>query len=255
MGMSKPHFNKEFWVAGLRAEGAAFRATVGQDGALALPVPSCPDWTVEDLVRHLADIYQWVTGHVSRGVTTRPARSDRSDEPTGAGALAWWDEQYETLLKTLDWLDPALPAWNWAPQTKKAEFWHRRMAHETAVHRWDAQMAVGLSEPVEAKLAADGITEVLDTWLPAGKRRGPLDRHGVVALRATDVSEAWAVRLRGDGIALLDTDTLLDHDIHYERAIATGTASDLLLALYSRVPFDVLDVAGDVSLLEALRTG
>jgi uncharacterized protein (TIGR03083 family) len=253
--MSKPHFNKEFWVAGLRAEGAAFRTAVGQDGALASPVPSCPHWSVEDLVRHVAGTYRWVTGHVSRGVTNHPGQPDRGDAPTGVAVLAWWDEQYATLLKLLDWLDPSLPAWNWAPQTKKAEFWHRRMAHETAVHRWDAQMAVALNEPIEAKLAADGITEVLDTWLPAGKRRGPLDRHGVVALRAIDVAEVWNVRLRGEGIALLDTDTLLDHHHHNERAIAIGTASDLLLALYGRVPFDVLDVAGDESLLAALRTG
>ncbi|HEV7899500.1 MAG TPA: maleylpyruvate isomerase family mycothiol-dependent enzyme [Planosporangium sp.] len=253
--MSKPHFSKEFWVAALRAEGTAFRTAVGQGGALALPVPSCPDWTVEDLVRHLADGYQWVAGHVNRGVTGHPGRPDHSTAPAGSAVLDRWDEQYARLLKILDWLDPSLPAWNWAPQTKKAEFWHRRVAHETAVHRWDAQMAVGLSEPVEAKLAADGITEVLDTWLPAGKRRGPLDRHGVVALRATDVAAAWAVRLRGQGIALLDTDTLLDHDSRHERTIATGTASDLLLALYGRVPFDVLDVVGDETLLAALRTG
>jgi uncharacterized protein (TIGR03083 family) len=253
--MGKPHFNKEFWVAGLRADGAAFRAAVNQDGILGAPVPSCPGWTVEDLVRHLAGSYQWVARHVSRGAIDHPGQPDHGGAPTGPAVLAWWDEHYAKLLKVLDWIDPTLPAWNWAPQTKKAEFWHRRMAHETAVHRWDAQMAVGLSEPIEAKLAADGITEVLDTWLPAGRRRGPLDRHGVVALRATDVAEVWNVRLRGEGVALLDTDTLLDHDHHNERATAIGTASDLLLALYGRVAFDVLDVVGDESLLAALRTG
>ncbi len=255
--MSKRHGTKEFWLAGLRAEGAAFRAAVGQDGALELPVPSCPQWTVEGLVGHLASIYWFVAGHAGRGVTTPPERAPAGggDKPTGAAALAFFDEQYARLFTLLDGLDPALPAWNWAPQPKKAEFWHRRMAHETAVHRWDAQMAVGLSEPIEAKLASDGITEVIDTWLPAGRRKGPSDRHGVVALRAIDVEEVWDVRLRGEGVALLDTDTLFDDDDHHERAIATGTASDLLLALYGRVNFDVLEVAGDESLLQALRTG
>ncbi|NJC69298.1 maleylpyruvate isomerase family mycothiol-dependent enzyme [Planosporangium thailandense] len=252
--MGKAHFNKEFWVAGLRAEGVAFRAAVGQEDVLTAPVPSCPDWTVEDLVRHLASLYRWVTGHVGRGVTDNPDAMDSSGSPTGRAVLGWWDEQYAELLKTLDWLDPALPAWNPAPQSKRAEFWHRRMAHETAVHRWDAQMAVGLAEPVEAKLAADGVTEVLDTLLPMGRRRGPTDRYGVVALRATDLGGVWDVRLRGEGIALLDTDTLLDHDHHNERVVASGTASDLLLALYGRVPFDILDIVGDESLLTALLT-
>ena len=53
------------------------------------------------------------------------------------------------------------------------------------------------------------------------------------------------MRLRGDGIALLDTDTLLDDDDPHERAMASGTASDLLLALWGRVAFDVLETAGD----------
>jgi hypothetical protein len=155
----------------------------------------------------------------------------------------------------LDALDPGLPAWNWAPQAKRAEFWQRRAAHETAIHRWDAQMAVGLSEPIEAKLAADGVTEVLDSWLPAGIRKGPLDRRGMIALHGLDVEQVWYVRIRGEGIALLDTDTLLDDDEHHERVVATGTASDLELALYGRVPFDVLEINGDAGLLEALRTG
>ena len=70
-----------------------------------------------------------------------------------------------------------------------------------------------------------------------------------------DAGQVWYVRLRGTGIALLDTDTLLDDDEHHERAVAAGSASDLMLALYGRVPFDILDVTGDPSLLEALRTG
>jgi uncharacterized protein (TIGR03083 family) len=255
--MSKPRGTKEFWLAGLRAEGTAFRAAVGQEGALQRPVPSCPGWTVEDLVRHLAGTYRLVAGLVGLGVTTLPERppAATADTSPAPDPLAWWDERYTRLVTVLDGLDPALPAWNWASQPKRAEFWHRRMAHETAVHRWDAQLAVGLGEPIEVKLAADGVTEVIDTWLPAGKRQGPVDRHGVVALRATDVEEVWDVRLRGQGVALLDTDTLLDDDDSHERAIATGTASDLLLALYGRINFDVLDVSGDHSLLEALRTG
>jgi uncharacterized protein (TIGR03083 family) len=254
--MSKRHGTKEFWLAGLRAEAAAFRAAVGQDGALAPQVPSCPEWTVEDLVRHLGAVYRWVHGHAGRGVTTPPERPAPADDvPGGEPLLRWWDEWYAEVLARLDALDPALPAWNWAPQAKRAEFWHRRMAHETAIHRWDAQMAVALSEPIEAKLAADGITEVLDTWLPAGRRKGPLDRRGMVALHAVDVEQVWYVRVRGEGVALLDTDTLLDDDDHHERVVATGTASDLVLALYGRVPFDVVEVAGDASLLEALRVG
>ncbi|WP_345625352.1 maleylpyruvate isomerase N-terminal domain-containing protein [Rugosimonospora acidiphila] len=255
--MTRNLANKDFWLAALRTEGPAFREAV-TDAPLDAPVPSCPGWTVAHLIGHLGEFYGFVLSHVGRGVTSRP--EDTSPEefqpPSGADPLSWWDERYQQVISTLDALDPDMPAWNWAPQAKTVEFWHRRAAHETTVHRWDAQFATINAEPIEPKLAADGVDEVLDTWLPAGRRRGPSDLVGVVGLGATDLDREWLVRLRADGgVALLDTDTLLDTDEHRERAVARGTASDLMLALYGRVGFDLLELAGDERLLEALRTG
>ena len=245
---------KDSWLAGLRAEGPALRAAAAAAGPRT-PVPTCPEWTVERLVRHVAALYRWVGENVGRGAAGPPNPVDEAPEGVPADALEWFDREFAALVRLLDGLDPELPAWNWAPQAKKAGFWLRRMAHETAVHRWDAQMATGQAEPIEAKLAADGVSEVLDTWLPAGRRGGPRDRYGVVHLVATDASQEWFVRLRGEGVALLDTGTLFDADDPHPRAEATGTASDVLLALYGRVPFDVLTVAGEPTLLDALRTG
>jgi len=252
--MSRALGNKEFWLASLRGDGPAFRAAV-VEAPLDAPVPMCPGWTVADLVRHLGAAYASVVGHITRGVTDPPQPQSPAEpaSPTHAELIAWWDRRFATLVETLDAVDPELPAWNWAPQAKKAAFWHRRMAHETALRRWDAQFSLVSAEPIEAKLAVDGVAEVLDTWLPAGRRSGSPDTRGIVALYATDVQHEWFVRLRGDGgLALLDTDTLLDSDEHHERAVARGSASDLLLALHGRVGLDVLEVSGDERLLTAL---
>jgi uncharacterized protein (TIGR03083 family) len=254
--MARTQGGKDFWISALRADGPAFRTAVTAV-PLDAPVPSCPDWTVLDLVHHVGAVYEWVRGHASRGVTSppEPRRPVREGRPPGPAALGWWDDEFGQLMEMLDGLDPELPAWNWAPQAKKAGFWHRRMAHETAVHRWDAQMASGMAEPVEAKLAADGVSEVLDSWLPAGRRRTTPDRVGVVQLTAVDAGQDWSLRLRGQGVALLDTRTLLDAGSPESRTVASGNASDLLLSLWGRVQFDVLRVSGDPSLLECLRTG
>jgi uncharacterized protein (TIGR03083 family) len=245
---------KELWLAALRADGPALRAAVAEADP-ATSVPSRPEWTVGRLVGHLVGYYTWVGSHVRRGVITPP------DEPHPHGpdtaGLAEFDDAYAALLTCFDGLDPEMPAWNWAPQAKKAAFWIRRIAHDTALHRWDAQMAaVGLTEPIEAKLAADGVSEVLDMLLPAGRGHRSADRHGMVALSATDLEHTWHIRLRANGgVALLDTDTLLDeHDLH-ERVVAEGNASDLQLALWGRVGFDVLVVTGEEALLECLRVG
>ncbi|MER5335092.1 maleylpyruvate isomerase family mycothiol-dependent enzyme [Micromonospora sp. NPDC002717] len=253
--MSRLHGTKDFWIGALRAEGPAFAAAVAE-APPETPVLSCPGWTVADLTLHLAAIYRWVRSFAGAGAATRPpGRPERIEPEAGVAPLRLWQQEYDQLMTLFDALDPEAPAWNWAPQPKKAGFWPRRMAHETAVHRWDAQLAIAAGEPVEAKLAADGVSEVLDTWLPAGRRRTAGRWHGVVQLSAVDAAQQWFLRLRGEGVALLDTATIFDHDDHHARAQVSGTASDLLLALWGRVSFDTLDVAGDPALLEGLRVG
>jgi uncharacterized protein (TIGR03083 family) len=253
--MTRLHGTKEFWLAGLQSEAEAFAAAAIEAPADA-PVPSCPQWTTTDLVHHLGSVYEWTRALVIRGGTERPEpRVHPQGLPDGAPGVAWWREQYSALLATLTATEPEAPVWNWAPQSKTAGFWDRRMAHETAVHRWDMQISIAVAEPIDAKLAADGVTEVLDSWLPAGRRRSTDQPHGVVHLVASDASQVWLVRLRGEGVALLDTDTILDTDEPHARVHAQGTASDLLLALFGRVGFDVLELSGDASLLEGLRTG
>jgi uncharacterized protein (TIGR03083 family) len=251
--MSRLHGTKDFWIGSLRTEGPAFAAAVAE-APPETPVLSCPGWTVSDLAHHLSGVYRWARTVVTAGTTTRPVREEVTP-PADLTPAQWYRQEYDQLMRLFEGLDPEAPAWNFAPQPKKAGFWPRRMAHETAVHRWDAQVAAAAGEPIEAKLAADGVSEVLDTWLPAGRRIQPGQWHGVVQLIATDAAQEWYLRLRGEGVALLDTTTILDHDERHARAQISGTASDLLLALMGRISFDALRVVGDRPLLDGLRAG
>ena len=253
--MNRLHATKDFWLAALRADGPALQEAVVEAGPEAV-VPSCPGWTVADLTEHLTSLLHWVRETVPRGVTDRPdPRVTPETRPAWPEAVDGLRRELTGTIETLDALDAELPAWNWAPQPKTAAFWQRRMAHEVSVHRWDAQEAVGRAVPVETKLAADGVMEVLDTYLPAGRRKGPTDLHGVVHLIATDASYDWFVRLRGAGIALLDTGTILDSDDHHQQAEASGTASELLLTLWGRQPIETVLASGDPRLISALQTG
>ncbi|MEU3453966.1 maleylpyruvate isomerase family mycothiol-dependent enzyme [Micromonospora sp. NPDC006766] len=251
--MGRLHVTKDFWIGALRTEGPAFAAAVSE-APPETPVLSCPGWTVSNLTHHLARAYVWTRTVLAAGTTSRPERHD-PEPPAGLTPVEWYRREYDQLVAAFEAVDPEAPAWNFAPQPKKAGFWPRRMALETAVHRWDAQLAIGAGEPVEAKLAADGVSEALDTWLPAGRRIHSGQWHGVVQLTATDAAQEWYLRLRGEGVALLDTATILDHDDHRARAQVTGTASDLLLSLMGRISFDALGVAGDRQLLDGLRVG
>lgn len=250
--MGTPRRSREFWLAALRREGSAFRSAVTADD-LTRPVPSCPAWTVANLIGHLGQTYRWHRAHLLRGATT-PPDAEPAEIPAGPAILPWWEESFDALVTALTSTPADFPAWNWSMQPKTALFWHRRMAQETAIHRWDAQVSVGLPEPVETDLAVDGIDEVLDTHLPAGDRMGPTDQAGVVRLQPTDDDTSWTVRVRGEGLSILDTDTLLDDGPHAQAA-ASGSASDLLLALWGRVPLGVLTIEGNAGLVSALRTG
>jgi uncharacterized protein (TIGR03083 family) len=253
--MNRLHATKDFWIAALRADGPALQGAVTETGPGAA-VPSCPGWTVADLVEHLTVLLRWVRETAPRGVTDKPAdRVTPVPRPDWPDALDGLHRELTGTIETLDALDPDLPAWTWPAQARKATFWQRRMAHEISVHRWDAETAAGRPTTIETKLAADGVNEVLDTWLPAGRRTGPSDLHGVVHLTATDASYEWFVRLRGAGVALLDTGTILDTDDHHPRAEASGTASDLLLTLMGRLSTEVLTVNGDPRLISALQAG
>lgn len=253
--MNRLNATKDFWLAALRADGPALQDAVAETGPDAA-VPSCPGWTVADLTEHLTVLLRWVRETVPRGVIDKPAeRITPEPRPAWPDALDGLRRELTGTIETLDALDPDFPAWTWPAQAKKAGFWQRRMAHEISVHRWDAETAAGRATPIETKLAADGVNEVLDTWLPAGRRKGPTDLHGVVHLVATDASYEWFVRLRGAGLALLDTGTILDTHDHHARAETRGMASDLLLALMGRAKLDKLATTGDPRLISALRAG
>lgn len=251
--MNRLHATKDFWLAALRTDGPALQDAVAETGPDAA-VPGCPGWTVADLVEHLTSVLRHVRESVCRGVVTKPgARVVPSPRPGWPEALEGLRREMTGTIETLDALDPEFPAWTWPAQAKKAGFWHRRMAHEVSVHRWDAESAAGRPTAIETKLAADGVNEILDTWLPAGRRQEPTELQGVVHLTATDAAYEWFIRLRGVGVALLDIGTILDTDDHHPRAGATGTASDLQLVLMGRRPMDVLTISGDPRLITALH--
>ncbi len=242
--------SKDFWLSELRAEGQAFRVAAGELD-LAMPVPSCPGWSAHDLVAHLGRIYRWVPRVIAAG----GGEADRSRlDAEGTDLLTWFDESFATLLAALEAAEPEAPAWNWSTQPRVAAFWPRRMAHETAIHRWDAQKATGLADPVRHEYAVDGISEVLDTWLPAGRGKTDNGAQGLVRLTANDADRTWLVRLRPEGVMVLDESALIEDGAEAQTGVG-GNASDLMLALWGRLTPDALALEGDPARFAALLVG
>lgn len=233
----------------LGQEGERLARAAG-GGDLAAPVPSCPGWSVRDLVVHVGEVHRrWAARVAVVGTEEPPVDESAVAAPAGAGEealLAWYRAGLADLLATLDATDPARPAWNWTGRDLHAGWVRRRMAHETAVHRWDAERAAGDPGPVvPPAFAADGVDEVLRVWLPAheeGTWPGP---PATVHLHATDAHGEWLLALGPDGATVRDGHAKGD-------AALRGPASDLDLLLWGRVPPTTVEALGDRPLIDAL---
>lgn len=245
--MSKPRITD--YPTELRYEAGGLRK-LAEPEALGRLVPSRPDTTVAGLLAELVRLYRWTVAAVAAGAPEEdvpeppPVRLDETE------ALAVFDEALGRAVDALASHPEKAPVWTWAPVEWKAEFWYRRITVATGLARWDAQMAVGATAPIPTALAAEAITEAFETFIPVGDRRGSYPEvTGLAQLFAQDADATWFVRLREGRAALLD-----DPDAHIGiQARAAGSASDIALALWGRLPFGICDVAGDEGLLQALR--
>jgi uncharacterized protein (TIGR03083 family) len=226
----------------IAAESAAFHAAVAAT-PLGAPVPACPDWTVADLVYHLGEVhYFW--GQIAERRLSAPDDVETPARPPDDELVDWARAQAEHLQEVLAAADPAVAVWTWAAQQDIA-FIQRRMAQETAVHRWDAQSAAGEAGPIDAAIASDGVDEFLTHMLPDARTdRPPIS--GSVHLHATDTPGEWLVREEdGGGLTVTAEHTKGD-------AAVRGPASDLLLVLWRRKGLDEVEVLGDRSVAERL---
>ncbi len=166
---------------------AAFRSAVVAAPSLDAPVPSCPEWTLFDLVQHLGTGQRWWAAIVTAGPAGAAPAREAAEVPRELEALlAWYAESNELLLGALREAGPERECWAWwGAGVSPANAWGvaRRRVHEVLVHTYDAQLAAGAVQPMPADVAIDGVAEFLDTCnsTPGGlAARGchhPLPRH------------------------------------------------------------------------------
>ena len=224
-------------IEAVERETSAFTRTLMRGDADA-QVPSCPEWTLRDLAKHVGGVQGFWT-HVLAEGTGRP-KPAFDDEP-GPSAGLWLVQIGGFLVNELKAASADTKVWTWNPADQSAAFAARRMAHETAVHRFDAQMAIGKPEPIEPALAADGIEEIfvmVDAWPESGRGEGQ-----TLHLHSAEGDE-WLIAMNPDGL-----------DIKREHAkgdlALRGAVSDLELVLYDRPPIGDVERFGDESVLDA----
>ncbi|MGW7300187.1 maleylpyruvate isomerase family mycothiol-dependent enzyme [Streptomyces sp. NPDC054829] len=236
------------------------RAVVTSGTDLSRTVPTCPDWSLEDLVRHNGGAFRW-----SELLVRTRAGDDISEDKVphiggpdtkgDAAALdAWLAETGRMLVDTLRAAGPDAKAWSWA-ETHTAGFWARRMTHEITIHRADATLAAGLPYEVAPEVAADAI----DEWLeivefvqrsqPEDSARELRGTGRTIHLHATDgapeLNAEWVIELAEDGVRWRRGHEKADVALR-------GPLTAVLLAFYRRLPLDSaeLEILGERELLE-----
>ena len=233
----------------------AFLTVYLDDADLRLPAPTCPGWNVSQLLRHIGGGLRWATEIVrTRAIAPPPdvALRDLSgftdEDPS---------QLHESLTEAAALLQQALAdagpdAQMWCPvDGGGSAFYARRSTHESAIHRAHAAIALGVEYVLDADVAVDGV----DEWLELGCLPFHFDVHPwmrellgpgrMIGLHATDADVDWLLDLTGDTIAWRRSDEVASAGIR-------GSAADLLLTIYRRMPRDSgrIQVTGDAGLVD-----
>lgn len=226
---------------------------------LSATVPTCPEWTLGHLARHVGGAVRWATRLVETRATgdipeedVPGIRGPQGDDP--AALDAWLAQTADLFVTTMSGAKADTAVWSWSDQ-HDAGFWARRMTHEVAVHRADAAIAAGVAYELAPDVAADAI----DEWLEIVRfvqRSQPDDsaaelRGGdrTIHLHATDappeLNAEWIIELGDEGVSWRRG--------HEKATVALrGPLTEVLLAFYRRRPSDAggVEVLGERELLE-----
>ncbi|MER6671701.1 maleylpyruvate isomerase family mycothiol-dependent enzyme [Streptomyces sp. NPDC000983] len=221
-------------------------ATAAERAGTDAEVPTCPGWQVRDLLGHTGVVHRWATAFVATPHTTaRPL----GDHPAldGAELIDWFRAGHRDLVDTLTGARPDVECWHFLPAPSPLAFWARRQAHETTVHRLDAESARGgAPAAIDPAFAADGIDELLLSFHARAKSRVRTAEPRILRVRATDSDDSvWTVRLSEEPPAAVRGEAgRADCEV-------SGPLALLYPALWNRLALP--EVTGDAAVAELWR--
>lgn len=233
----------------LESNGSMLAAAAGEAGPDAV-VTTCPDWFIRDLVLHTGEVHRWAASIVRRQVTNPAAEADTDylgALPRDQELVAWFVAGLTALVDALHEADPSAPYFTFLEDPPSPfTFWPRRQALETAIHRIDAESALGRNSGISVALAADGIDEMLTGFAP--RKRTPLRSEipRVLQIAPTDTNAVWRLTISEQPVVSVRTAGDADCSV-------SGQSSDIYQALWNRTGTDKLTVSGDTSVFEMFR--
>ncbi|HVE94190.1 MAG TPA: maleylpyruvate isomerase N-terminal domain-containing protein [Acidimicrobiales bacterium] len=209
-------------------------------GPLDAHVPTCPEFDLAALTKHVGEFCGF-WGHVVCEALGRDKTPFDDFPGSGPATADWFDQLARDLVMVLREATPETPSWTWIPDRQNVAFIARRCAHELAIHRYDAQLAVGTTESIDAETAADGIDEIF--VMHAALERARNGNGESLHLHSAEGHE-WVITLSPDGMVVDRTHGKADVALR-------GATSDIELTLYQRPTIGEVEVLGDRAALDA----
>ena len=224
---------------------AATRAAAPGD-----PVPTCPEWAVRDLVRHVGGVHRWATSYVA-SAQTEYAPADLEELaggwPSDHDLADWFAAGHAGLVTALRAAPADLECWTFLPAPSPLAMWARRQAHETAIHRVDTELSAGCAaanlSAFKPAFAADGVDELLTCFVPRRSTKLRPESPATLGVRCTDDEGAWVLSIGPEGV----TTSVGAGDAD---CTVRGVAADLYSALWNRPGVERLTVEGDRGVLD-----
>jgi uncharacterized protein (TIGR03083 family) len=208
-------------------------------------VTACPGWTNTDLAIHTTGVHRRVA-HWCANRLTKPERWPDHEPADASAPWEWCREGLDLVLAVLRDIGPNEAVWSWTDR-KDGGFYHRRMLHETVIHRWDAQDATGEAAHIDREVAADGINELIEVGMRFRGDGSPVEYpEGDLLLECTDGAHRWRLRAM-DGTLLVARGLDVGDQA---AATVSGPAEELLLYLWGRrIP--TLAIGGDIDVADS----
>jgi uncharacterized protein (TIGR03083 family) len=237
------------WIETLRQEGGRMTAAARAVPADA-PVPTCPEWVARDLIRHMSGVHRWATSFVAEARAepgTQTLEEIAGGWPGDEELADWFEAGYLRLVAVLEAAPPDLQCWTFLPAPSPLAMWSRRQAHETAIHRVDAELAAGRAKaqlsPFSPAFAADGVDELLTCFVPRRSTGLQSESAATLGIDCIEGDGAWVLTIGPDGVTTATGDGDADCTVR-------GAAGDLYLALWNRGRDERLQIEGDRDVLE-----
>jgi len=196
-------------------------------------VPSCPGWSTNDLAKHMAHVYLGQAYVVETGSQAKN-KEHLAPYPRTDDAMKFMTWGFEAITKALDINRTERPTWSWHHNDHSVDFWFRRMAHETVIHRIDAEQAVSTVSKIDEVFALDGVDEVLD-FLPlmGSWPEVPNVDFGIVSIVATTKSrsQVWDLNFTDKAATV----SAADQANASARLVISGDAEAMDLYLWGRI--------------------